>query len=205
LGVDRLPAAISPHKHVGEDRSIYLLIPASPVEDSPWRARTFLTCCYDNAVDNADIAIHADSHLIEVLLKVRWRRMRGRKGNVLRFRNKVARWKRMDKVGGKNAFKYRRVMLICQPLILQRDERGAILFGEYGFVLAAADWSPTRITQSPKLSKTRRDSSYHSRNLANPRVIASSELPANSRRFNDLTFYLSRRSHMAKEHCAPTS
>ena len=114
MRVDRLPAAISPPKHVGEYRSIYLAI--------------FLICCYDNAVDNADIAIHTHSHLIEVLLQVRWRRMRGRKGNVLRFGNEVARWKRMDKVRGKNAFQYRCVMLICQPLIFQRDERGAVLF-----------------------------------------------------------------------------
>ena len=121
MRVDRLPAAISPPKHVCEYGAIYLVI--------------FLICCYDNAVDNADIAIHAHSHLIEVLLQVRWRRMRGRKGNVLRFRNEVARWKRMDKVRGKNAFKYRRVMLICQPLILQRDQRGAILFGSTALCL----------------------------------------------------------------------
>jgi hypothetical protein len=71
LRIDRLPAAISPPKDVGEYRSIYLVI--------------FLICCYDNTVDNGDIAIHAHSHLIEVLLQARWRRMRGRKGNVLRL------------------------------------------------------------------------------------------------------------------------
>src|SRR5438067_9624236 len=69
LGVHCLPTAISPHKHIGENRPVHLLIFTS-------LARTFLVCCQDNASDNADIAIDAHSQLIEVLLPVRRRRMR---------------------------------------------------------------------------------------------------------------------------------
>jgi len=78
LGVHCLPTAISPHKHIGENRPVRLLIFTS-------LARTFLVCCHDNASDNADVAIDAHSQLIEVLLPVRRRRMRDEKAMCCAF------------------------------------------------------------------------------------------------------------------------
>jgi hypothetical protein len=55
-------------------------------------------------------------------------------------------------------------------------------------VLAAANRLRRRTTQSPKVWKKRRDSSYHRPNLANSRVMARSELHAEFppiQRFNE--------------------
>src|SRR5262245_4256334 len=100
---------------------MYFLIPAN-------LAQTFLIRGHNYAIDDTDLAIQAHLYSIEASLLVRRRRVGRRKFNVLRFRNEIARWQRMDKVGGKDSFKCRRIMLVCQPLVLQRDERGSILF-----------------------------------------------------------------------------